>query len=200
MCSFIDAGRKAIAKDTRKMPDSLCIDASVLEHYTLPPPTLGTIQKLLPVGSECYAKIITKYARPIIVDLFSDSNCQHHVRPVEALPPRLDCSMVGESIADISRLATMKTCYVSHFNTTQDFWLQVDCEQIDTIFTELENAKSFEILQNVEIGDICAAHWDSDDTYYRARVVRPEDGGESNQVFVLLIISIHFQYFSLNVF
>lgn len=187
-CFFIDTGLTAIASDIRQLPEALESAPKIVEHYMLTSSESGESEELLPVGSTCYVQMLVSTARPKVVRVFSDANCQYPVRPVEALPPRLDCSMVGESIANITILATLKTGYLSYVESSQNFWIQADCDQINEVFSVLEKPEDLPILKTFEIGDVCATQWSEDDKFYRSRVVRPESGGES--------CIIHFEYLS----
>lgn len=176
-CLFIDTGRTVIATNLRAIPHDLASKPKILEHYMLPSTVLGKKEELLPVGSTCYVQMIKSTTRPQVVCIFADANCQRPVRPVEDLPPRMDSSMVGDSIADISLLATLRIGFLSYVENSKDFWIQANCAQMNEVVEALQQSESFPSLETVEIGDVCAAKWSVDGEFYRSRVVRPENGG-----------------------
>lgn len=166
MCLFIDTGHSSIATDLRVPSATLAAAPKILEHYTLPDPKRD---QMLAAGTTCFVHVLCTNTRPKVARLFATD------------ADDLYCSRVGECVAEISMMATMKSGFVSHVESPSSFWFQAACDQMDAVLEELETADAFPCVRDAVLGGLYAAKWKEDDRFYRARLLRQEDewGGES---------------------
>ncbi|CAH0557520.1 unnamed protein product [Brassicogethes aeneus] len=65
------------------------------------------------------------------------------------------------------------TCFASHINSPSEFWIQLEncADELERIAEQLSNAHAFPELEDPAPGTLCAALFDDDGMWYRARVL-----------------------------
>ncbi|KAK9869541.1 hypothetical protein WA026_003297 [Henosepilachna vigintioctopunctata] len=83
--------------------------------------------------------------------------------------------LIAENLAllDDVVLEGKLTGFVSHINSPSEFWVQLEscCAELEWIAEQLSNAGSFQDLEDLTPGSLCAAMFQDDEMWYRARIL-----------------------------
>lgn len=85
----------------------------------------------------------------------------------------LVCEMIQEEVADqLEIIESGETCYISHINSLNDFYIQVesDTDVLHKVELHLKQNRDASILTAPTIGQICSAQFE-DGQFYRARIL-----------------------------
>ncbi|XP_044737384.1 maternal protein tudor-like isoform X2 [Chrysoperla carnea] len=131
-------------------------------------------QKL--VGQICQASVLYQDKGVMYVSIyFNDENIAE--------------SLIHEGYAklfnrDIQDELSNKTGFVSHINSINEFWIQLEssCADLEMVSDQLSIADQFPELNDKRPGVLCAARFPDDNDWYRARILSSTDDENVTQV------------------
>ncbi|CAH0384418.1 unnamed protein product [Bemisia tabaci] len=172
---FIDYGNEDAIDEIKKLP----------AKYLSNPFSVACTLPVTPFkGTEWSEEVIEKF-RSLVVEA---EELLGEVISVEGNVATVRLSINGKEVSNMlieENLAAAKPLEVtvSHINSLQDFYAQVDLPASDKMVEKLANAESWNAVDDLTEGIIVAAKFNEDDLFYRAKILRATE--DSTQVFFI---------------
>lgn len=195
--AFIDYGDTDVATDFRQLPESLRNLPEMVAHCCLykgseniettePPYSMNKFRELR-LDTLLHIELIDINSKPNVVRLFLDAEMNREIRVIDDEEVVATASNpLSEEIDDASvkeAPAAVVEAFVSWVLSSGDFYLQIkaNLEALEEMVERLGEAPGFDVVADPQVGDLCAARFVDDETFYRARVlsVDPDNKGKS---------------------
>ncbi|KAJ2943611.1 hypothetical protein O0L34_g16719 [Tuta absoluta] len=180
---FMDYGNASIANELRSLPDELKARPALSRKCALQKPrdikswsrkSEEKFNELAAEGATIFNVQFIASGDISIVELYLEgkSVTEELVGLCEAQP------MTAERPAPVGQdvFSSGKICYV---NSLDEFYVQLDdfAAEIDKILDRMAGAADFETAAELKVGSLCAAFWDEDEQWYRAKILEFCEGG-----------------------
>lgn len=201
MVAFIDYGNTANAVDLRNLPENLKNMPEMVAHCTLyksnvgkpvNPLTEAQFKDLVDEGSPLHIQLIDIHAKPNVVRVFRDAALKEEIRVTNedlttfTSSNEVDDGLVLSSSPVVDKIvlpddAPVIDGYLCWAVSSNSLYIQNKCRQdeADERVQSLLSAPAYGILPDPEVGNLCAAHFEDDHAYYRARILKVDDNGKS---------------------
>lgn len=177
---FMDYGNASIANELKSLPDELKIKPALSRKCALQKPrdikswsrkSEIKFNELAAEGATIFNVQFIASGDISIVELHLDgkSVTEELVGLCEDLPTTERPTPVGQDLH-----SSGKICYVT---SVDDFYVQLDNNAADTVIDRLNGAADFEPATDLKVGSLCAAFWDEDEQWYRAKILEFCDTG-----------------------
>ncbi|KAI5637875.1 tudor domain-containing protein [Phthorimaea operculella] len=179
---FMDYGNASIANELRSLPDELKARPALSRKCALQKPrdikswsrkSEEKFNELAAEGATIFNVQFIASGDISIVELYLEgkSVTEELVGLCEAQPAAERPTPVGQD-----SFSSGKICYV---NSLDEFYVQLDdfAAEIDKILDRMTGAADFEAAAELKVGSLCAAFWDEDEQWYRAKILEFCEGG-----------------------
>ncbi|KAL0822321.1 hypothetical protein ABMA28_004423 [Loxostege sticticalis] len=176
---FMDYGNASIANELRSLPDELKVKPALSRKCALQKPRdIKTwsrrselkFNELAAEGATIFNVQFIASGDISIVELYLEGKSvteelvglyeEQTEQPVSERP-----TPVGQDLHNNGKIC--------HVNSVDEFYVQLDdsSAELDKITDRLYSAPEFEPVSELKVGSICAAFWDEDEQWYRARIL-----------------------------
>lgn len=131
-------------------------------------------------------KLLNLIEVPLKYELVSKDNDLNYVKLFVGGRDIVKELLFEEHADQLEIINSGEKCFISHINSLDDFFIQVDSdtEALRLIEEHLRGAENFEILKNPKVGLICAAQFE-DELYYRAQITSDTSNTDGFEVVFL---------------
>lgn len=173
---FIDYGNTSAVTELRPLPDELktipcfakhCAFKFPIEMQQWPDVATARFSELTCDGNTVFKMTIKEEGDPAIVDLQDNGT---------NVADELATLCKAELTAPVRETDLPVVC-LSHVQSLNFIWIQMQTPQLDEMISEMANADTFDELISADEGALVAALFDEDGQWYRARVLQKMETG-----------------------
>lgn len=194
LCHLFDEGMHVRSDDLRVLPADLAEHSQCFEHCQikeLPATELAASEgPVIRAGDQCHVQLVDATVQPHLVALFADALGERQCFQLLPTPDAEKAETVAESVAgpppvEPSVVAPASVASVVGYLTAIDssgaFWMQPESvtDQLNAIGERMAALQEAERKTTAaRVGELCAAKYDEDELFYRAKILGVESDGE----------------------